>query len=49
MNTSVNSWKGAAQGNGECAGHLCAFSQAAKTMCSSLQRYAGPLSESRDY
>ena len=42
-------------GQHECVGHLCAFSQAAKTMCSSLQCesrglcYAGPLVESRDY
>lgn len=43
------------EGRHECGGHFCAFSQAAKTMCSSLQcesrgpRCAGPQVGSRDY
>lgn len=48
----MNVWKGAAWGR--VFAHLRAFSQAAKTMCSSLEREpwpgsAGPLVESRDY
>lgn len=48
----MNVWKGAAWGR--VFAHLHAFSQAAKTMCSSLEREpwpgsAGPLVESRDY
>lgn len=42
----VNAWERLRRGPG-CGGHLCAFSQAAVTMCSSLQRepqqcWAGP-------
>lgn len=48
----MNVWKGAAWGR--VFAHLHAFSQAAKTMCSSLEcepwpGSAGPLVESRDY